>query len=160
MKCQVTSSSTHDVLISMEISYKSYTEICSGEKKKVNLGYMGNRWFFKVKNNSLVHTPRDLDDYITGRYSNMPYDWEVLSKFFSIHNIEQNWLFCNYSYGICTGKVWGTEYWMLWLSQILDRTGWGRHCHWRKLLLCGRRSSSLCSGIYLSSYILVFEISF
>ena len=115
MKCQVTSSSTHDVLISREISYKSYTEICSGEKKKVNLGYMGNRWFFKVNNNSLVHTPRDLDDYITGRYSNMPYDWEVLSKFFSIHNIKPNWLDCDNSFGHyddelggwtgCVGKV-------------------------------------------------------
>ena len=25
----------------------------------------------------------------------MSYDWEVLSKFFSVQNIEPNWLYCN-----------------------------------------------------------------
>ena len=81
------------------MSYKSYKEICSGEKKKVNLGYWGNWESFIVKNNSLVHFPRTIEYYIYGTYSIMPLDWEVLSKFFSIHNIEQNWLHCNYSGG-------------------------------------------------------------
>ena len=120
MKCQATSNTTHDVLISREISYKSYKEICSGETKKVNLGYTGNvqvdgRLYFKVENNSLVHIPRLLKDNIHGKSSNMPLDWEVLSKFFSTHNIDQNWLDCNYTYGHydeelggwtgCMGKV-------------------------------------------------------
>ena len=97
------------------MSYKSYKEICSGEKKKVNLGYWGNWESFIVKNNSLVHTVRDLENYIYGKYSNMAYDWEVLSKFFSIHNIEPNWLHCNWTFGYyddelggwtgCVGKV-------------------------------------------------------
>ena len=120
MRCEVTSNTTHDVLISKEISYKSYKEICSGEPKKVNLGYWGEWkengvWIFEVENNSLVHSPRPLDQYIHGKYSKMSYDWEVLSKFFSIHNIEPNWLHCNYSGGHyddelggwtgCAGKV-------------------------------------------------------
>ena len=117
MKCQVTSSSTHDVLISREISYKSYTEICSGEKTKVNLGLWGNWWNMKVENNSLVTIKKDKGYYyIPGQdSSNMALDGEVLSKFFSIHNIEQNWLHCNYTYGYyddelggwtgCVGKV-------------------------------------------------------
>ena len=115
MRCEVTSNTTHDVLISKEISYKSYKEICSGEPKKVNLGYWGNWEDFKVENNSLVHIPRELKNYIHAKYSNMPLDWEVLSKFFSIHNIEPNWLDCNYSTGHyddelggwtgCMGKV-------------------------------------------------------
>ena len=46
------------------MSYKSYKEICSGEPKKVNLGYWGD-WMaggggFKVENNLLVHIPRTL----------------------------------------------------------------------------------------------------
>ena len=97
------------------MSYKSYKEICSGEKKKVNLGYWGNWDFFKVENNSLVHIPRMLESYIYGEWSQMPYDWEVLSKFVSNQNIEPNWLDCNFTYGWydedlggwtgCMGKV-------------------------------------------------------
>ena len=86
-------------MISKDISFKSYKEICSGEKKKANLGYWGDWWDFEVENNSLVHIARDIGNYVYGRYSAMPYDWEVLSKFFSINNIEPNWLHCNFSYG-------------------------------------------------------------
>ena len=45
----------------------------------------------------------------------MPYEWEVLAKFFSNHNIEPNWLDCNETWGWfdedqgewtgCLGKV-------------------------------------------------------
>ena len=123
MKCQVTLDTSHDVLISKEIGFTSYKEICIGQKKKVNLGFLGNWFGFEVENNTLVHTPaRILEDYIHGRYSNMPHEWEVLSKFFSIHNIETNWLDCDWTYGYyddelggwtgCVGKVRGIEYWM------------------------------------------------
>ena len=116
MKCQLNEmNEIHNVLISKQISYKSYKEICGGEKKKVNLGYWGNLDWFKVENNSLVHTPRKADNYIHGKFSNMPYEWEVLSKFFSLNNIEPNWMDCNYTAGHydedlggwtgCVGKV-------------------------------------------------------
>ena len=114
MRCKLTSNKTHGILISKEISYKSYKEICSGETKKVNLGYSAFDEF-KVENNSLVHIPREAEKYIHGKQSAMPYDWEILSKFFSIHNIEPNWLDCNETYGWydeelegwtgCIGKV-------------------------------------------------------
>ena len=120
MKCQVNSRTSHGVLISKEISYQSYKEICSGEKKKVNLGHWGNSKVFKVENNSLVHIPRELKDYIHGQSSVMPHYWEVLSKFFSMHSIEPNWLHCNFDAGHydetlggwtgCMGQVCGTEY--------------------------------------------------
>ena len=124
MKCEASSRKTHDVLISKEISWKSYKEICSGEKTKVNLANWGN-WLlpsggFKVENNSLVHIPREADKYIHGKASAMSYDWEVLSKFFLIHNIEPNWLDCNKTFGYydeelggwtgCVGKVRESEY--------------------------------------------------
>ena len=117
MKCEATSKTTHSVLISKEIGYQSYKEICSGEPKKVNLGYnsYGDVGRIQVKNNSLVHVNRQIGDYISGLYGVMSYEWEVLGKFFSIHNIEQNWLHCNFSSGYydeglkgwtgCTGKV-------------------------------------------------------
>ena len=121
MKCQVNSRTSHGVLISKEISYQSYKEICSWERKKVNLGHWGNYDLWKVKNNSMVHIPRKLEDYIHGQSSAvMPYDWEVFSKFFSMHSIEPNWLHCNYIFGYynetlggwtgCVGQVCGTEY--------------------------------------------------
>ena len=119
MRCQVTSNKTHGILISKEISYKSYREICSGEKTKVNLGYneiIGyDEILLKVENNSLVYSPRKPKDNIYGIFTAMAYDWEVLNKFFEIHNIEPNWLHCNYTYGWydedlggwtgCMGKV-------------------------------------------------------
>ena len=98
MKCQVNSKSSNYVLIS-KISYKSYKEICSGEPKKVNLGHLGNWDGMKVENNSMVHIPKKLKHNIHEKYSAMPYDWEVLSKFFSLHNIVPNWLHCNYIAG-------------------------------------------------------------
>ena len=121
MKCQVTSNTTHGILISKAIGYDSYKEICK-EPKKVKLGHFGNRdWGrFRVENNSLVQFPRDLsEEYIEfsvhGTFSTLSSDSEVISKFLSNHNIEQNWLHCNYSYGYydeelggwtgCVGKV-------------------------------------------------------
>ena len=119
MKCEATSNTIHDVLISKRISYKSFKEICSGEPRKVNLGYPGNFRLassgLMVENNSLVPLAKDPRQYIHGKASAMPFDWEVLSKFFSIHNIEPNWLHCNFIYGYydeelegwtgCVGKV-------------------------------------------------------
>ena len=115
MKCEATSNTIHDVLLSKEIPYKSFKEICSGEPKKVNLGHWGDWGGFKVENNSLVHIPRTAKANIHGKYSVMALDWEILSKFFSTHNIEQNWLNCNFTYGYydeelggwtgCVGKV-------------------------------------------------------
>ena len=119
MKCQATSNTIHDFLLSKEIPYKSFKEICSGEPKKVNLGYWGD-WMaggvgFKVENNSLVHIPRTVKDNIHDKYSAMPWDWEILSKFFSIRNIEPNFLDCKLTAGWydeelggwtgCMGKV-------------------------------------------------------
>ena len=113
MKCQVTSSTTHDVLISKEIIWKSYKEICSGEKTKINLGY-NNCNILKVENNTLMPYPA-IGTFLYGEKSQLSQDWEVFSKFFAIYNIEPNWLNCNYSWGYydeelggwtgCLGKV-------------------------------------------------------
>ena len=112
IKCQVTSNTTHDVLISKDISYKSYKEICRGESKKVNIGFKNNKEKMIVENSTLMEIPKQT--FIFGKSSLMSKMWEVLSKFFSIHNIEPNWLDCGIS-GIydeelggwtgCMGKV-------------------------------------------------------
>ena len=115
MKCQATSNTTHSVLISKEISYKSFKEVCGMEKKKVNLGFNLISGAFEIANNSLVPIPKILENFIYGKKTCMSHDWEILSRFFSIHNIEPNWLNCQYSWGSysadlggwtgCTGKV-------------------------------------------------------
>ena len=130
MKCEATSDKTHHVLIGQEIGYKSYKEICSGEPKKVNLGYNMDKKTLEVENNSLVQLPiYSISVYIFGSAFWRPKGWEVLGRFFSIHNIQPNFLDCNWSWGWydqelqmwtgCVGKVWGTEYWIWWLSQII-----------------------------------------
>ena len=116
MKCQATSDTTHDVLIGKEVGYKSYKEICSGEKKKVNLGFNNYPGTLEVENNTLLpRPPRYFSDYIHGRRSRMPHNWEVLSTFFSNYNIEPNWVDCKGTWGWydeelggftgCIGKV-------------------------------------------------------
>ena len=112
MKCEVTSNTTHGILISQEIGYNSYKEICRGERKKVNLGYAVS-WL--IKNKKLKRYTKSLSFYIYATYSYMTYYFEFLEKFFSIHNIEPNWLDCERSYGHyddnlggwtgCMGKV-------------------------------------------------------
>ena len=112
MKCQLNSNTTHDVLISKEISFK---EICSGEPKKVNLGWNEEDNWMYVENNALVPISRKPIDFIYGFNTFLAYNWEVLSMFFSIHNIEPNWLYCNQTWGWydedlggwtgCMGKV-------------------------------------------------------
>ena len=128
MRCQVTSDTTHNVLISKEVSYKSYKEICSGEPKKVNLGFNNDPGILKLENNTLTTYPQSCGDFpfkptkyklpnpcIHGKSDQMSKDWEILATFFSIYNIKQNWLNCHMSWGSydeelggwtgCVGKV-------------------------------------------------------
>ena len=57
MKCQLTSSTTHEVMISKEIKVPSYKDICGGEPRKMNLGYNNQKesWIIRVENNTLFH---------------------------------------------------------------------------------------------------------
>ena len=99
MKCQATSDTSHDVLISKEIDYKSYKEICSGEKKKVNLGYNNDDKYMHVENNEQMPIPKQSYIFNWGGDTKMSEDWEVLSTFFTQQNIEPNWLDCNMTWG-------------------------------------------------------------
>ena len=86
--------------------------MCSGEKKIVNMGYIGEPEFV---NNTMDFTERKPHMYIYGVNPSMAEDWEVLTKFFSNYNIEPNYLDCNGTYGWydedlggwdgCIGKV-------------------------------------------------------
>ena len=95
IKCGVTSIISHGILISKEISYKSFKEICSGEPKKVNLGYNNDWSILKIESNTLMPYPQSCGDFPPrksdynpngysqceyGLHSTMSYDWEVLSK--------------------------------------------------------------------------------
>ena len=98
MKCELTSNKTHDVMISKEISApSSFEDICKGEPRKVNIGYNNDPYVMTVENNSLTSTPPQ--SFMKGQESWMSQTWEVLSKFFSLHNIEPNWLNCDFSWG-------------------------------------------------------------
>ena len=108
MRCQVTSVTTHKALISKEIDYKSYREICSGERKKINLGFNSDPYVgFIVKNSSLVQIPRKPENFMFRKYSQMAYGWEILTTFFSIHNIEPNWQNCYMSWGWYSPELGG-----------------------------------------------------
>ena len=108
MKCQVTSSITRRVMISREVEVASYKAVCGGEKRRVNIGYFNSLGVLKVENN-------ELQKYPTKKAENdASHLWEIFSKFFSIHNIEPNWLNCNYAgyydevlgaWNDCMGKV-------------------------------------------------------
>ena len=55
MKCEVRSRKTHSVLISKEISWKSYKEICRGEPRQANVGF---NYSWLAKNGSYILIPR------------------------------------------------------------------------------------------------------
>ena len=113
MKCQVTSDTTRKVMISREVKVPSYKEICGGEKIRVHLGYNNDKNILKVEDNKLLQDPPNRE--IMGWSSYLPQVWEVLSKFFSLYNIEPIWLNCGFSWGHydeekgawtgCVGKV-------------------------------------------------------
>ena len=101
-------------MISREIRVpRSYKDICGGQKKKVNIGFNNDPAILIVENKTLMKVPDQ--DFIHGDVTDMSEGWEVLSKFFSIHNIEPTWLNCNYTWGWydeelggwtgCMGKV-------------------------------------------------------
>ena len=100
-------------MISREVKVASYKETCGGEKKRVHLGYNNNQGGMTVENNKLLqYPPKRIPK---GETSKISHSWEVLNKFFSLHNIEPIWLNCNFSWGWyddeqgawtgCMGKV-------------------------------------------------------
>ena len=71
------------MMISREVKVPSYKEICGEEKIRVHLGY--NNWLMTVENNKLL---QDTKRWPKGITSAISVEWEVLSKFFSLYNIE------------------------------------------------------------------------
>ena len=117
MRCEVTSSTEHKVLISRELKVPTYKHVCRGEKEKVNFGFNYDLYHFRVdvENKALLPAPRSAKlSRIQGGKSTAK-DWEVLNKFFDIFNIEVNWLDCFQTWGHydqeqdawtgCMGKV-------------------------------------------------------
>ena len=77
-------------MISREVEVASYKDVCGGEKRRVNIGYLEYPNVFKVENNKPIEYPSIKKIEIGDAYN-----WEILKIFFSIHNIEPNWLNCN-----------------------------------------------------------------
>ena len=96
-------------MISREVEVASYKDVCGGEKRRVNLGYYNLRNFLKIEDNKLQEYPKSHEKFSSSHI------WEIFTKFFSIHNIEPNWLDCHYVAGHydedlggwtgCMGKV-------------------------------------------------------
>ena len=99
LKCQVTSDTTHKVMISREMKVASYKEICGEEKIKVYIGYNNQRNILKVEDNKIQKYPFGGKRAIKGTESRIIRDWDILGTFFSIHNIEPTWLNCHMSWG-------------------------------------------------------------
>ena len=102
-------------MISKEITVSSrYKDVCRGEPKKVNIGYNNDPPFMLVENNTLIPN-KPPKTRMRGVHAYMSRTWEVLRLFFSLHNIEPNWLDCGFSWGWfdedlggwtgCVGKV-------------------------------------------------------
>ena len=81
-----------------------YQDICSQEIV-VNIAYNNFPPFFELVNNSMVeYKPRRFGS----ENSMVPYDYEILSKFFQHKNIIPNWINCNGSFGVYnkTSEKW------------------------------------------------------
>ena len=74
-----------------------YQDICNIDNFVINIAYQNEPWMFKISNNTMV----EWYDYmgLTGDYTYIPYDYEILSKFFQNNNIvDVNWI-NSYEYG-------------------------------------------------------------
>ena len=95
-------------MISREVNdttVPSYKEICGGEKIRVYLGY-NDVHYMQIVNDTLQKIPLVRD--LKGEYSAISHNWEVLSTFFSLYNIEPIWYRdCWYSWGHYS-KTWGS----------------------------------------------------
>ena len=96
-------------MISREVEVARYKDVCGGEKRRVNLGYYNLRNILKIEDNKLQEYPKSHKEFSAS------FVWEIFMKFFSIHNIEPNWLHCDSGAGHydedlggwtgCMGKV-------------------------------------------------------
>ena len=102
MKCQVSSDTTREVMISKEVKVASYKEICGGEKIRVNIGYNNDPKLMVVKENKLLELPARGP---SRRLQSLE-DWEVHKKFFSTYNIEPFWFDCGWSWGKFRNGAW------------------------------------------------------
>ena len=60
----------------------------------INIAYNDEPLMFEIVNNSMVEYPAYI---IEGEYSTIPYDFEILEKFFKNKNI--NWINCHSTWG-------------------------------------------------------------
>ena len=75
-----------------------YQNLCV-EKFAINVAYNQEPRAFEVSNNSLVEVWQKYHGEFVGKSSHIPYNYEILSKFFSNYNIIINWINCNYTWG-------------------------------------------------------------
>ena len=76
-----------------------YLDICT-EKFVINVAYNNDPFrSFKIANNSLVPFKPKYNGNRVGIVSNIPYDFQILSKLFENNNIIVNWINCNYTWG-------------------------------------------------------------
>ena len=78
-------------------SNKEYKDICQEQKNYANIAF--NNWpgFFELDNDgSMVEYPVKP---ITGKSSNIPHEYEILSSFLENHHITPTWINCNYTFG-------------------------------------------------------------
>ena len=60
----------------------------------INIAYNNDFGWFEIVNNSMVEYQANI---IEGEYSFIPYDFEILEKFFKNKNIK--WINCNHTWG-------------------------------------------------------------
>ena len=78
-----------------------YQDLCV-ERFAINVAYNNEPGYFEVENNSMVDLREKYGrthGELVGKYSNIPEDDEILSKFFLNNNIIINWIDCNYTWG-------------------------------------------------------------
>ena len=82
----------------------------------INVAYNNDPGTFEIVNNSMVEYPPFI---MEGEFTNMPYEFEILEKFFKIKNI--NWINCNSTWGWYDDE---TERWTGAVGKVKIDTFW------------------------------------
>ena len=86
-----------------------FSELCNTDQTLVKIGYnnVPGRFEYSTESKSVVKYPVLIETPVKFK-SSISYDWEIISSFFLIHNVEAEWINCNFDWGRYneTTRIW------------------------------------------------------
>ena len=90
-------------------NFVQHLDSCNTDKTFVKIGYnnVHGRFEYSTESKSVVKYPVLIETPVKFK-SSISYDWEIISSFFLIHDVEAEWINCNFDWGRYneTTRIW------------------------------------------------------